>query len=314
MICLHTYLRILTATLLTSLFLCACQQPTADTGQLRAAYYWSTTFTMDSVQTAFLQTHHISRLYLRYFDVVMGPDGKARPNATVRFVDAAPAGVDIVPVVFIMNDCMAGDTGNMAERIVKRILQMNETHDRGTVSEIQIDCDWTASTEARFFAFLDDMRNALQPHGIALSATIRLHQLRTAVPPVDRGVLMMYNTGNMTRLDDHHPILSLQVARPYLQSLADYDLPLSTAYPLFRWELLFRGQQFVGILHGDNLPRMAGDSIVVREPSLDEILEARRLIGQLRPDANHEVILYELSDYYTITRFNTEDYETIFAD
>ncbi|MBR6498422.1 MAG: hypothetical protein IKT23_01895, partial [Clostridia bacterium] len=102
--------------------------------------------------------------------------------------------------------------------------------------------------------------------------------------------------------------------RPYLQSLADYDQPLSTAYPLFRWELLFRGQQFVGILHGDNLPRMAGDSIVVREPSLDEILEARRLIGQLRPDANHEVILYELSDYYNITRFNTEDYETIFAD
>jgi hypothetical protein len=129
---------------------------------------------------------------------------------------------------------------------------------------------------------------------------------------VDRGVLMMYNTGDFTQLDCQHPILDMKVAEPYLRHLPDYALPISCAYPLYRWELLFRGKTFVGIMHGDDLPTLPSDSIVVREPTLEEILQARQRISQIRPDVNNETILFELNDY-NITRFNSDDYEEIFA-
>lgn len=283
--------------------------------RLRSAYYWSTTFEMDSAKTAFLRDHHIGRLYVRYFDVVPDERQGAVPNATIRWKDPVPEAVagNVVPVVFILNDCMKGDTSDLAQKIVGRILQMNETHDIGRVPEVQIDCDWTASTEQTFFEFLRRVKAELQPHGIGLSVTIRLHQLRQAAPPADRGVLMMYNTGDFSDLADEHPILDMRVALPYLRHLPDYPLSLSAAYPLYRWDLLFRGQQFVGILHGDDLPMLAGDSIVVRQPSLDEIVGARRQLDEVRSDVNDEIILYELNDY-NITRFNSYDYETIFND
>lgn len=292
-------------------FLCGCQRSPEHQATVRSAYYWSTTLTMDSLKTDFLQVHHIQRLYVRYFDVVLGKDGQPVPNATIRFVDAVPASVEVVPTVFILNDCMRQDLGDMPQKLVRRILQMNETHDIGRVNEIQIDCDWTASTEQRFFQFLRDVRAELQPHGITLSVTVRLHQLSQTVPPADRGVLMMYNTGDFTRLDDQHPILDLKVAEPYLRHLPHYSLPLSTAYPLFRWQLLFRGTQFIGILHGDDLPMLPTDSIVMRQPTLDEILQARHLLDDVRSDINDEVILFELNDE-NITRFKPHDYETIF--
>ena len=269
--------------------------------------------TMDSTKVAFLREHHIDRLYVRYFDVVLDNKNQAKPNATILFVDSIPQDVDIVPTIFILNECMKQDVGDLAQKTVKRILQMNETHDIGAVKEVQIDCDWTPSTEERFFQFLRDVKAELQPHGIALSVTVRLHQLSGQVPPADRGVLMMYNTGDFTDIADERPILDMNVALPYLRHLPDYDLPLSAAYPLYRWELLFRGNQFVGILHGDDLPVLASDSIVVREPTLEEIVGARRQLDEVRSDVNDEVILFELNDY-NITRFNTDDYETIFND
>lgn len=305
--------RVLTACILLGLTLCCCRHNGDGDGNVAAMYYWSTTLKMDSVKQDFLREHGIRRLYVRYFDVVEDEAQGVRPNATIRFTDSLPSGVEVVPTVFILNECMKHDCGDLAQKLVKRILQMNDTHDIADVHEVQIDCDWTASTQERFFNFLREVRTLLREHDLDLSATIRLHQLAGAVPPVDRGVLMVYNTGDFTQLSDEHPILDLRAVEPYLRHLSTYDLPLSAAYPLFRWLLLFRGQQFVGFLHGDDLPMLPGDSIVVRVPLLDEILQARRTLGSIRPDVNNEVILFELNNY-NITRFNSEDYETIFHD
>ena len=292
--------------------LTGCRKSPESTTEGRSAYYWSTTFQMSDAKRQFLKDHHVTRLYVRYFDVVPGEDGTAQPNATIWFNDSVPSGVEVIPTVYILNECMKKDEGDLAQKLVKRILQMNETHDVRGVKEIQIDCDWTASTEARFFAFLEEVRTALKPYNVGLSATIRLHQLSGKVPPVDRGVLMMYNTGDLTQLDCEHPILDMNDAKPFLPYLTDYQLPLSAAYPLYRWELVFRGKAFIGIQHGDDLPTMPGDSIVVREPTLEEILDARHQLDEVRPGINNEVILYELNDY-NINRFKSDDYEKILA-
>ena len=248
---------------------------------------------------------------MRYFDVVVDDNGEPMPNATVRFKDSIPTQLEIIPTVFIVNDCMKKDVSDLPEKMLRRILQMNETHHVGKVKEIQIDCDWTGSTRKTFFSFMEKLRALAKEQGIRLSSTIRLHQLSQTPPPADRGILMMYNTGDFTQLSCEHPILDMRDVKPYLPALRRYKLPLSTAYPLYRWKIVFRNGRYIGILHTDDeLPVLPGDSIAIRQPELSEILEAKEAVSKQQARANDEVILFDLNNS-NITRFKHTDYEEI---
>lgn len=280
----------------------------------RSMYYWSTVFRLDSAKQTFLKEHQINRLYVRYFDVVVDEQDRVMPNATIAFKDSIPPGVEVIPTVFIVNDCMKHDISDLADKLLRRIIQMNETHHIGKVYEIQIDCDWTPSTRKTFFHFMEVLRTKAKERHIRLSSTIRLHQLSQQAPPADRGVLMMYNTGDFTKLSCERPILDMRDVRPYLPALKKYTLPLSTAYPLYRWRILFRNGRYIGILHTDDeLPILPGDSIVIRQPELEEILKAKQAVTQQNVRANHEVILFDLNNT-NISRLKKEDYEKIFND
>lgn len=297
--------------LMGSLALLSCRRA-GGAGEVRSVYYWSTVLDIDSQKAAFIGRHGVSRVYLRYFDVVPDEAGRPVPNATLRFKTGVPRGVEVVPTVYVVNSCMAADTSGLAERIVRRVVQMCETNGIGPVSELQIDCDWTRRTRERYFAFLRTVGRLAADRGMRVSATIRLHQLAEAPPPVDRGVLMMYNTGDFTSPDCEKPILDMRDAAPYVGNLGRYGLPLSAAYPIYSWRILFRGGRYVGIMHRDDmLPFMPGDSIAVREPTVDDIMQAAGAVSRRRRDANREVILFDMSNQ-NITRFNPDDYEKIF--
>lgn len=234
------------------------------------------------------------------------------PNATLRFLTPTPNDVEIVPTVFVMPECLRGDNRLLAQRIVARVKQMNATNDVKGVKEMQIDCDWTASTRHAYNLFMAEMLRLCHSHNMRLSSTIRLHQLSQAPPPADRGVLMMYNTGDVTNPDCHKPILNMRDAAPYLSRLNDYKLPLSTAYPVFAWRVLFRGRQFVGILHSDDdYPQLPTDSVCLRQPTMDDIREAVRAVEKRRSDANDEIIVFDLNNN-NLKRFNTNNYEEIY--
>ena len=236
------------------------------------------------------------------------------PNATIRFESPMPAETDIIPTIFIVNDVMRQPVNDLADKLLARILQMNETHHIDRVSEIQIDCDWTRQTEKTYFAFLDELRTKMRSHSLRLSTTIRLHQISLPVPPADCGVLMMYNTGDMTDPNCEKPILDVKTALPFLKHLDSYSLPLATAYPLYRWDLLFRNGRYVGVQHyEDELPVLPGDTIITRQPTLDDIFTAKERVSRKRPDANNEVILFDLT-IPNIQRFKPYDYEKMFSD
>lgn len=220
--------------------LTACtRQSTKNVEAARAMYFWRTDFRLSEEETAFLRTHNISKIYLRYFDVVVNEAGQVMPNATVSFTTDTLEGIEIIPTVFIVENCLQHNMDSIAQKLVARILQMNQTHHRGDVKEIQIDCDYTHRSRERFYAFLNEMRNELQPKGIRLSATIRLHQLSMPPPPVDYGALMIYNTGNVADPKGRNPILSIEDVAPFLKKLNDYPLPLCAAYPIFDWVALY---------------------------------------------------------------------------
>ena len=289
----------------------SCKDGQENSVEMHSAYYWSTTWELDSAQRAFLEDNEVSRIYLRYFDVVIDQRGEVMPNATLRFADSIPQGVEIIPTVFIVNDCLTQGVDSLGLLILNRVLQMSETHDVANVKEIQIDCDWSKRTQEAYFALLRQLREAALAKGLRVSATIRLHQLSQKVPPVDRGVLMMYNTGDVRRLE-RNPILDMDDAAPYMRHIKGYDLPLSTAYPIFSWQVLVRANRYAGIIHGDDdMAVLPGDTIITHEVSLDTVLFVRDAIGRLRPDANSEIILFDISKN-NIQRIKQTHYEKIY--
>lgn len=295
-----------------SQLLLACSHNKHNNSTLRSMYYWQTTFnTNDSVTQKFLREHRVSRLYVRFFDVVMRQD-EPMPNATISFKHPVDGHFDIVPVVFITNDVMQHPRQGLASRVLKRIVQMCQTHDIGPIKEVQIDCDWTLSTRRTYYNFLQELHDLTARHGIRLSTTIRFHQLSHPAPPVDCGVLMIYNTGEISDYNEHHPILDMRSVDKYLPYLSQYPLRLSAAYPIFSWKVLFRAHQFIGIVHSkDEYPIVAGDEIVTRSVQTEQLFEAHQTIERLRPDANNEVILYDLQPQ-NIIKYKYKDYEKVF--
>ena len=64
------------------------------------------------------------------------------------------------------------------------------------------------------------------------------------------------------------------------------------------------------IHHEGEYPILPSDSIALRQPSADDIIEAVNIIGDRRPDANNEIILFDLNNN-NINRFKRNDYEKI---
>lgn len=280
--------------LLIASSLSSCRKSHTET--VNSAYYWATTFQMSDKKADFIRDYHVRKLYMRFFDVVMDKD-QAVPNATIEFLDTIPTDLQVIPTVFITNDCMAVRQDSLPGRIVGRVLKMCHTHDVPNVKEIQIDCDWTKRTQDEYFRFLETIKQLLNDKGLDLSVTIRLHQLSMTVPPADRGVLMVYNTGDLTDPACENPIIDIRDVKPYLESMRSYRLPMAAAYPIFSWNVLRRGGAFVGIQHYDGeWPTMPGDKLVKIQPAANDIIYVKNAVGKAIPGINDETILFELSD------------------
>ena len=280
-----------TVMLLAVLLTTGCKQ--SEMPQENAVYYWRTEWRTDSVERAFLQQYHINKVYCRYFDVVLNNDGEPIPNATIRFVQGQQEGLKLIPTVFITENCMHQPHKGLAKKLVDRIVQMNETNDIKGVDELQIDCDYTARNRKNYYDFLQQVRDEAQKHGMQLSTTIRLHQLAMPIPPVDYGVLMIYNTGDPNKFNERNPILDMRDVEPYLRYLADYELPLAAAYPTFRWIRNFEGVHLEHTVEAD------------------EILKVKAAMEKKRPELRHTILTYHL-DKDNINHYKPETYEAIY--
>ena len=257
-----------------------------------STYYWRTEWQLDSIETSFLSQYHIYKVYCRYFDVVMR-DSVPMPNATIRFVDQVPQDLEIIPTIYITENCMHHHHDGLARRMIERILQINQTNDVSGVKEIQIDCDYTARSRKVYYDFLSEVRAEAKKHGLRLSTTIRLHQLSMPEPPADYGVLMLYNTGDPLKFQERNPILDIRDVQPYLRYLSDYPVPLAAAYPVFCWQRTIYG---VHIEH---------------TVEASEILRVKQAVEQKRPELRHTIITYHL-DNENINQYNTKEYEAIY--
>ena len=233
-------------------------------------YYWRTAFAPDSLEKTTLTSNGVKTLYLRYFDVDLPPgDTMAVPVAPIVFRDVTNDR-EVVPVVYFRNRVFEkGDsitTATLVEKIFLLISQINKTQHIG-IREVQFDCDWTEKTRDHYFFFLRQYR-ALS--GQPVTCTIRLHQVkypgRTGIPPVDRGVLMYYNMGDIDA-GEANSIYEPSVAARYIPSLRDYPMTLDIALPIFSWGLQIREGHVIRLLNKMNFLHFQNDPNFERSDS-----------------------------------------------
>ena len=222
----------------------------------RGLYEWRSTAEIERGDYQQIDSLNVTRLYVRFFDVQRGEQGEPVPRSVVTFPEQIRPHLEIVPTVYITNELMRSISSpslldSLAVRIVRKVEEILHSIDRETYRELQIDCDWSASSRANYFSLLASIKRAL-PEERTLSATIRLHQVKyrveTGTPPVDRGLLMVYNTGEVTSPTETNSIIDHSVVEEYIENLADYPLPLDVALPIFSWGVRFHYGRFAQLL------------------------------------------------------------------
>lgn len=313
-------------------------------------YYWKTEFKLSPWEMSFLKVNDVRRIYLRFFDVDYGVDydgiNKPIPIGSVTFKDTVPPGIDVVPVVFLTKEALrhaykdgAYDTElDLARLIYERVKAMAKGNRVRTFSEIQLDFDWAQSDRTAFFDFCRQMKSCMKDDRRTLSCTLRLHQLRGEMPPVDRATLMLYNTGSLYDTQTRNSILDISDVKPYLKGKIDCRLPLSVAYPTYSWGILTRGGKLVRILHksdfsdaklykhvGENkysvlrdhelegLLLVKGDVIRLERSEIETILEVKRLVLAHLAQKPQSSVIYHL-DSANLQKYSRDDIRNIFND
>lgn len=272
---------------------------------------------------------------MRFFDVTYQFESdEVVPNATIRFNNSVPKGIEIVPTIYIENYAMEKmrlKEDEYAEKILRRVKAMC-LRNKLTFRELQLDCDWTKGTRTHFFRLCEAIKQRMDSTDI-LSSTIRLHQLIQTPPPVDKGVLMVYNTGGLMEMTTDNSIFSLKDIEPYLRDnrLSKYRLPLDVAFPVYGWSLVFHQggddkYYFNRIMRktdfssypqlkkiGSNLFEattdvdvkidsaktehiFSGYRVRIERPTAKEILEVKKLIEHQLKGRSHNTILYHLDE------------------
>lgn len=245
----------------TLLFLSGCQSPTTSRQRtiVPAFYHWQTQLQLSHTERVVLDALGAKKLYIKFFDVDVKEGGQPLPQALLQLDTTNLKNLELVPTVFITNRTFKQLSNQQIELLAQRIFnKINDLYPY-PVKEYQFDCDWTQTTRAAYFLFLASFKKKLVLQNSIVSATIRLHQLKypkqTGIPPVDKGMLMYYNVGELANWETTNSILDLEIAAHYLPATSDlkrgnhYPLHLDVALPIFRWGIVFRNEELVYLVN-----------------------------------------------------------------
>jgi hypothetical protein len=244
-----------------------------------AIYYCMDHLTLDNTQMKLIQETGTKKLYAKFFDVFWNSVAKA-PNAgakmlidkkTKEWLDST--GVEVIPVVFITNECLEkiyeGKYNALAERIYGLLNgQLTNYMMLPRIHEIQFNCDWTDSTRETYFSLINYMKMLpmILDRKISVSAAIYYDQCKDpkkfGVPPVDKVMLMCFSSPKQD--------ISRNTVRTFKDDLADlnkYPLPMDIALPLPSERLVYRKNTFTGIIQ--NMENVNEQDSIITKISLD---------------------------------------------
>jgi len=217
-----------------------------------AFFCWETVLNVPAEDRALLDSLGVNKLYVKVLDIGRNPStDEIEPYSITDMSDSVLLrGRSIVPTVFITNAVFKNISEEQISWLSGKVAPFLARWGGGGL----LDCDWTPSTRDAFFLFLKKLRARLPP-GTRMEATIRLHQYKfprqTGVPPVDRGMLMFYNTGDVDEEAERNTVFHPDDALKYIVGAPQkYPLPLDLALPLFSWGIVYREGELWKIIPG----------------------------------------------------------------
>lgn len=211
-------------------------------------YFWKSAIDLSTNEQIILK--NTSNIYIKYFDIKWNE--KPQPVAKIDFKNTHFTNQIITPVIYITNEVFIkipeNDIDLLADKVLQLIDKINQVNDIEKSLEIQIDCDWSESSQIKYFLFLSFLKKKSQR---IISTTIRLHQVkyvnRTGIPPCDKGVLMFYNMGKLGNFN-RKSIYNEEDAQLYVKFVENYPLKLEIALPIFGWGIVSRNHRIVNLL------------------------------------------------------------------
>ena len=307
----------------------------------RSFYYWKTVFQLSQKEHQTLTDLSIKKLYVKFFDIDWdGEKQSAQPVAKSIFSQAPPANIAITPVVFITQEPFQyldkSRLDSLAINTASLLSSIAVTNHLTLTNEVQLDCDWTTTTRNKYFYLINKLKQQPFFQGKIVSATIRLHQARFAsesgIPPVDKGLLMCYNMGNLRLPQTKNSIIDDGELKKYISHIDRYGLPLDVALPVFDWWVLFDGNRYKGLVRdfkagegfkGKERIQFDRDTTIngfafkagqwLRHEASDEAVigKCARIISDKLNEKELTVILYHL-DENNITKFNGHALQSFF--
>ncbi len=225
----------------------------------KSMYIWRAKLSLNNDDIDFFAENSVNRLYIRMFDVVW--DEQPIPQSVLHFSGNIPENIEIIPVVFIKNEVVKNlqpfDLQEFTKNVYSKLSSVYSlSFSNHQIKEIQIDCDWTATSKEKYFEFLQLLKQTIGDD-IKISVTVRLHQIKyqqsTGIPPVDKGVLMYYNMGDVTNPDENNSIIDNKIGQQYINKNSSYPIELSLALPLYSWGLWYNWQSKVNVIYSINI-------------------------------------------------------------
>jgi len=205
-------------------------------------YYWRSKLSLTENEKQTLNKSKVPNLYTRFFDVVKQNDQFLEVG--VISIEKDPSiNKKIVPVIFITNETWFNIKPNeiefLAYQINDHINRIKNNHHLNLENEIQIDSDWTTSTKADYFKFLQTLKKISKKN---VTCTLRLHQVKdktqTGIPPVEKMYLMCYATSSPLKNQQQNSILDVKTLKSYLKHIDDYPVKLDVALPIYSWGIV----------------------------------------------------------------------------
>lgn len=251
---------LLCAVMITLIFT-SCSKPTPRF-ENHGFYYWKTVFKVTAEDKKILDRLKINKLYVRLFDVVYDQEKKQpRPEQPVVFDNPHIEGIEIIPVVFIMQDVFDKSSKKQLESLPGNIFKFSNTllqKNQVNFNEFQLDYDWVPGTKERYFRFIRDFTEMLRGKNnkYRISVTLRLHELKyskeTGIPPVDSVNLMAYNILDPRKFSEQNTVFNMNELKKYINYSRNYPLSINPILPYFQTIFVYKNGNLIKILSDIN--------------------------------------------------------------
>jgi hypothetical protein len=309
--------------LLSFYFFTSCNQLKEPRTIERSFYYWKSNLHLSTLEKKTLDTLGVKTMYIKFFDVDWNSQqNKAVPIAKLTTDENSLTSVrekkytnnfkfTVIPTIFITNETFIHIDTSAIKELANDVINLTTNtiaqYAFNTIGGIQVDCDWTERTRDKYFLFLSILKEYYKNSLMEISVTIRLHQIKflgkSGVPPVDKGLLMCYNMGNLKNLATKNSIIETAEFKKYIGTLSTYPLPLDIALPLFEWNVLFRKNMYNGILRDFTIDLFTPAFTLKKEASFtllkDTVLQGYQFLKD-------DVVRNEKSNYSTILEVANE--------